>query len=158
MHRLLKIVGRWLLWLAALVAIVYVCEDLLLRYRASHGARAGVFDDVTTYEAAAVKGGKEEFYFDQPQVEECVRALFPHFGDAPCWYVRRHTINLLSKLLEAWPWAETRAVQGARSSKLEVIWICGCSERYTGHFAAKTEWTRSMVSRFSSGAAITNAM
>jgi len=23
--------------------------------------------------------------------EECVVSLFPHFGDPPCWYLRRHT-------------------------------------------------------------------
>jgi hypothetical protein len=23
--------------------------------------------------------------------EECVLSLFPHFGDPPCWYLRRHT-------------------------------------------------------------------
>lgn len=157
MHRLLNIAGRWLLLLVGLIAIAYVCEDLLLRYRANHGGGSTVFENVTTYEAGAVKGGREEFYFDQPQMEECVRALFPHFGDAPCWYARRHTVKLLSCIPDASPGASTNAVQGVRSSKLEVIWIWGWSERYTGHFAAKTAWTRPMVSRFSSGAATTNA-
>ena len=158
MHRLLKIAGRWLLLLAGLIVVVYVCEDMLLRYRASHGGRNAVFDSVTTYEAGAVKGGKEEFYFDQPQVEECVHALFPHFGDAPCWYARRNTVKLLSRAPDPWPQSGGLAVHGARSSKLDVMWICGWSERYTGHFAANAAWTRPIVSRFSSGAAITNAM
>jgi len=159
MRRLLKIVVRWLLVFAGLVVLVYVCEDLLLRYRANHGGTNAVFDNVTTFEAGAVKGGKEEFYFDQPQVEVCVRALFPHFGDAPCWYARRHTMKVLSRnrlerLCAAGPSACT--VQGARKSKLDVMWMPGWSERYTGHFGAKTAWTRPMVSRLSSGATMTN--
>lgn len=157
MQRLLKIAGGWLLFLAGLAIVVYLCEDLLLRYRMNHAGRASVFDNVTMYEAGAVKGGKEEFYFDQPQIVECVRAIFPHFGDAPCWYARRHTIQLLSFRPGAWPRPAAPGVHGARSSKLDVIWIWGWSERYTGHFGAKTPWTRATVSRFSSGAEITNA-
>jgi hypothetical protein len=26
--------------------------------------------------------------------ERCVYSLFPHFGNRPCWYVRRHTMNI----------------------------------------------------------------
>ena len=96
MNRLLKIVWRCTLALALLFALVYAGEDLLLRYRRAHGGPGTVFDRVTTYEAGEVKGGRLEYYFDQPGVEVCVRALFPHFGDAPCWYARRHTIKVLS--------------------------------------------------------------
>jgi len=97
MNPLLKMIWRWTLLLALLAALVYAGEDLLLRYRRAHGPASAVFDRITTYEAGEVKGGKLEFYFDQPGVELCVRALFPHFGDAPCWYARRHTIKVLSR-------------------------------------------------------------
>jgi hypothetical protein len=97
MNRLLKMFWRWTLALALLLALVYAGEDLLLRYRRAHGPASAVFDRVTTYEAGEVKGGKLEYYFDQPGVELCVRALFPHFGDAPCWYARRHNIKVLSR-------------------------------------------------------------
>jgi hypothetical protein len=126
MQRLLRIVGRWMLLLAGLLVAAYVFEDLLLRYRASHGGTSAVFDKVTTYEAGALKGGKQEFYFDQPQVVECVRALFPHFGDPPCWYARRHTIQLLSRNRRHPRLSlDPEDVYGARNSKFEVIWICG---------------------------------
>jgi len=153
MQRLLRIVGRSVLVAVGVLVAVYLGEDVLLRYRANHGGTAAVFDNVTTYEAGAVKGGRQEFYFDQPQVEVCVRALFPHFGNAPCWYVRRHAVKVLSlNRPELW-----RLPQAVRSSKLDVIWIPGWSERYTGHLGAKMSWTRPMVSRLSSPAAITNA-
>lgn len=160
MRRLLWIVVRALVVVAGVIAVVYVCEDMLLRYRANHGGTDAVFDNVTTYEAGAVKGGKEEFYFDQPHVEVCVRALFPHFGNAPCWYVRRHTVQLLSREGREAPHGDAgrqRAIQGARNSKLDVILMPGESERYTGHFGANMPCTRSTVSRLSTGAAITNA-
>jgi len=83
--------------LAALVATVAGCEDLWLRYRMSHGAGANLFDQVTIIEAGEVKGGKLEYYTDQPQMQTCVHAVFPHFGDAPCWYVKRHTTKMLSR-------------------------------------------------------------
>jgi hypothetical protein len=160
MQRLLKFVGRWILALAGLIVAVYVCEDVVLRYRAGHGGASAVFDRVTTYEAGEVKGGKLEYYFDQPGVEVCVRAMFPHFGDAPCWYARRHTIKVLSRSgPQGFPVSRLRRSQthGARSSKLDVIWMAVWSVRYTGHLAANTPWSRSMVARCSSGARITNA-
>ena len=37
------------------------------------------------------KNGKVEYQFGAPEEQPCVNSLFPHFGYAPCWYVRRHT-------------------------------------------------------------------
>ena len=36
-----------------------------------------------------------KFYFEPlpPVQEQCVNALFPHFGSRPCWYVSRHTMQ-----------------------------------------------------------------
>jgi len=160
MRRLLRILGRCLFLFVALVALVYVCEDSLLRFRLAHGGRARVFDTLTVYEAGAVKGNKLEYYFDQPQAVTCVRAMFPHLGVPPCWYVRRHSIKILSRLggpaAPRPPSFLPGPAHAARSSQLEVIWIPARSDRYTGHCIANTPCTRSMVSRFSSSAAITN--
>jgi len=99
MGRLLRILWRWSLSLLLLVAVVGLCEDLLLRYRMKRGAAGAVLDQVTIYDAAELKDGRVEIYFDHPVLQECVRAIFPHFGDPPCWYVRRHPIRLLARLL-----------------------------------------------------------
>lgn len=40
--------------------------------------------------AVQQKNGKTEFIFDPPAPETCVRALFPHSGMQPCWYLSRH--------------------------------------------------------------------
>jgi hypothetical protein len=98
MDRLLRIVWRWALLLLLLVAVAAACEDLVLRYRLKAGAGRAVIDQLTTYDAAEMKNGRVEIYFDHPVIQECVHAMFPHFGDWPCWYVRRHQIKLLSRL------------------------------------------------------------
>jgi hypothetical protein len=54
-----------------LLAIVYLSEDLFLRYRMAH-RNAG-----------------------DPQTELCVRSLFPHLGHSPCWYVSRRTVKII---------------------------------------------------------------
>ncbi len=98
MNRLLRILWRWLLLALLLLALAAGCEDLILRYRLKQGAGKAVLDQVTIYSAAELKNGRVEVYFDRPELRECVHALFPHFGDAPCWYVKRHPIQLLSRL------------------------------------------------------------
>ena len=39
--------------------------------------------------AVPEKGARMDFTAGAPEDVECVRALFPHFGDAPCWYAAR---------------------------------------------------------------------
>src|SRR6266851_5753864 len=44
--------------------------------------------------AIALKNGRTEYQLDarQPEVTvPCVRALFPHLGYSPCWYLRRNS-------------------------------------------------------------------
>ena len=72
--------------LVALPAVVYLADALALRYRI---ARGGGRETLTVYFATRLKSGKLEIFTDRPQTEICARALFPHFGYRPCWYVRR---------------------------------------------------------------------
>jgi hypothetical protein len=72
--------------LVALPALVYVVDAGVLRYRL---ARGGGRETLTVYFATRLKSGKLEIFTDRPQTEVCARALFPHFGYRPCWYVRR---------------------------------------------------------------------
>jgi hypothetical protein len=46
---------------------------------------------VRRYYAVPQKSGKIEFLHADPQEQNCVHSLFPHMGDAPCWYMLRHT-------------------------------------------------------------------
>ena len=85
--------------MAAAIAIslfiaLYAGDYLVLRYRiAAHGVEAASAN-VPTYSAAPLKNGRLDVYYDQPQMQTCVRSIFPWLGYQPCWYLRRHTINL----------------------------------------------------------------
>jgi hypothetical protein len=77
--------------LVVMAAILYAGDYLWARYRLPH--REDVFDTVIVTPLYVIheKNKKVEYQVAQPQNEVCVRSLFPHFGYAPCWYVRKHT-------------------------------------------------------------------
>jgi hypothetical protein len=62
----------------------------VLRYRIA--ASRSPFSTVTVrpYYAVPQKNRKTEFLLGDPQQETCVHSLFPHLGDAPCWYLNKH--------------------------------------------------------------------
>lgn len=76
--------------LAGVLLALYVGDYVFLWLRIQRG---NTFGSVTVrrYYAVPQKSGKIEFLQAEPQDQTCVRSLFPHMGDAPCWYVRRHT-------------------------------------------------------------------
>lgn len=83
--------------LVCLVALAYIADYGILRYRIA--ANRAPFRTVTVqpYDAVPQKDHKTEFLLEDPRDETCVNSLFPHMGDAPCWYLERHTeqrINL----------------------------------------------------------------
>ncbi len=86
---------RGVLGLAIAVALVYVVDAAILRFRATTNRNA--FSTVTVHPYFAVdrKDKKTEYMYEDPKDETCVNSLFPHLGDSPCWYVRRHTDEAL---------------------------------------------------------------
>jgi hypothetical protein len=82
---------RLILFAALSVCVLYAGDYLLLRYRIA--ANREPFGRVKTqaYYAVPQKNKKTEFYFQDPQMQNCVHSLFPHMGDSPCWYLSRHT-------------------------------------------------------------------
>ena len=81
--------------LCTLLIVLYAGDDAVLHVRMARGGSASVIGRVTTFYAAPTKDGRVSIYYDQPQPEQCVRSIFPQLGYAPCWYFRRHTINLV---------------------------------------------------------------
>jgi hypothetical protein len=80
----------------ALVAIVYAGDYGSLRLRAADPRFGSAYDSVHMERLYAIplKNGRTEYELDaqQPEVTvSCVRALFPHQGYPPCWYVRRNS-------------------------------------------------------------------
>jgi hypothetical protein len=80
-------IARWV----ALVALVvvgafYGVEELRPRQT----------ETLTFYYSTQLKNGRVQVYYDQPQTEVCVRAVFPHGGRRPCWYARREPVRRVS--------------------------------------------------------------
>jgi hypothetical protein len=82
---------KYLRWtgvgLLALAGLLYGGDWLVAR---SRGPLAFGSVVVQPYYAVALKNGKTEFIMLAPDTRACVYALFPHFGDAPCWYLEGH--------------------------------------------------------------------
>jgi hypothetical protein len=77
--------------LAALLALLYLGDYAVFRYRVATNREAFVQVTVSPYDAVQQKNGKTVFYFDLPRAQTCVHSLFAHAGASPCWYLSRHT-------------------------------------------------------------------
>lgn len=85
---------RWLVnalvTLLVIAAVVYLADYGVLRYRVA--ANRNPFDTVTvqTLYALHKRRGMADYVPGDAIPETCVNSLFPHLGDRPCWWVRRH--------------------------------------------------------------------
>lgn len=86
------------LLLAAAVSLLglYASDYVWIEYRMGHLTASQAFGDVTFYYATMLKNGRTEIFYDQPQTEVCVQALFPHGGYRPCWYAVRSRVRTVS--------------------------------------------------------------
>jgi hypothetical protein len=89
-------VKRAAVLVVALAAILYAGDYAVVRLRASYPRLGNAFDPVPVVRLLAIplKNGRVDYELDALQPEAtvtCVRALFPHLGYQPCWYVRRQS-------------------------------------------------------------------
>ena len=98
MKRASFILRRFLLGSVVLLGGLYVGDDLSVRYRMAHARAGEPLDEATFYYATVLKNGRLEVFYDQPQTEVCVHALFPHLGYHPCWYARRSNVRRIARL------------------------------------------------------------
>jgi hypothetical protein len=89
----IAVAKRTLAGLLMALALVYAGDWLRVARQARADGEAPVFETLTFYVATPLKNGKVEVFYDQPQTEVCVRALFPHLGRRPCWYAKRQPIH-----------------------------------------------------------------
>jgi len=78
------------------LAVVYIADFLLLRYRVAANRSPYGTVTVQSYYAVPRKDHRTEFMFNDPQDQTCVNSLFPHFGDSPCWYLNRNKQKRIS--------------------------------------------------------------
>lgn len=72
------------------LAGVYAVDYAVLRYRIATNRGAFATVTVRPYYAVPQKNHKTEYLLGDSQDETCVHSLFPHVGDAPCWYLAKH--------------------------------------------------------------------
>jgi hypothetical protein len=81
---------RAAMYLVAVAALIYLADSLSLRFRIPRREPLGSVT-VERYYALHKSKQKTTFMFAEPEPQTCVRALFPHLGYPPCWYLRRRT-------------------------------------------------------------------
>lgn len=86
-----KLVKRTVAVAVLALALLYVGDGLSVPLRAKWGGNPYGSVTVTRSYSVTKKDGKPDFYFNPPEAQTCVRTIFPHFGDPPCWYLSQHT-------------------------------------------------------------------
>jgi hypothetical protein len=89
---------RIVIGLALGVALVYTGDFLYVRIRMLHPKSTDPFETLTAPRILAIpeKGSKTSYEVDEQnptQTLVCVHALFPHYGDQPCWYLKKRIDN-----------------------------------------------------------------
>jgi hypothetical protein len=86
-----RVLGRVLLGVVALAAVLYAADYAVIMYRVARKTPS-LFGSVEVHPYYAIKQKNKNIEFDflAPENQDCVHSLFPHFGDAPCWYLERN--------------------------------------------------------------------
>jgi hypothetical protein len=90
-------VKRFILRLLVLPVLLYAGDAAYFRLKVALGGLAAATGTVKFYQAAALKGGKVEVYFDSPQTETCAHSLFTEEGHRPCWYASRDPVHVVGE-------------------------------------------------------------
>ena len=75
----------------AAVVLVYIGDTISVWHRMSKKTAGDPLLTMTMQATIEIphKDGRAEIVLGEPQTQTCVRALFPHDGYSPCWYVVR---------------------------------------------------------------------
>ena len=84
-----RILGRILLGLLVVAAVIYLGDFVLWQLRSLHG---GATESVVVNRVvvAPLKGNKEEYYADGTTTVSCSDSLFTQTGVGACWWVKGH--------------------------------------------------------------------
>jgi hypothetical protein len=80
--------------LLTVLVVLYAGDWIALRVRAQPQASSSV--QVEQFLRTPLKGQKEEFDYMGTVAQPCVRSLFPHSSQTPCWWLERHKIQWVS--------------------------------------------------------------
>ena len=77
--------------LLVLLGVLFVGDYGWLRIREGRDQSAHDTVEVQIVAQIPQKGNKAEYVPQDSQVQSCVRSIFPHEDQQPCWYLRRHS-------------------------------------------------------------------
>ncbi len=80
---------RTLKYLLLGAVVLYFADWAALGLRMAHRSGLGKVT-VSQYLATPLKGQKEEYDYLGSVDQPCVKSIFPHNGDQPCWWLERH--------------------------------------------------------------------
>jgi len=86
-----KILLRGCVALVGLTVFIYAADDIWARLQ----GRPVEQMKVDRVYAAMNHWNQVEYSVGTSVIETCIDALMPHFGHAPCWYLRRHTLQMV---------------------------------------------------------------
>jgi len=89
-RRILRYVRRTLAALVLLAALIWTADWLALRHRVAQDGEAYGEVEVRYRIALHLKNRRIDQRSEKPRMVECVRSMFPHYDDPPCWYLERH--------------------------------------------------------------------
>ena len=89
---------RVVISLALAVALAYAGDYLLVRLRMLYPKTNDPFETLTAPRILAVpeKGNRTSYEIDvlhPTQTFVCVHSIFPHYGNQPCWYLKKKIDN-----------------------------------------------------------------
>jgi hypothetical protein len=89
---------RIVIGIALAAALIYAGDFLYVRIRMQHPKPTDPFETMTAPRLLAIpeKGNKTTYEIDDQnptQTVVCVHALFPHYGNQPCWFVKKNIGN-----------------------------------------------------------------
>lgn len=84
-----RILLRTIVGLLVAVIVAYPVDWAVWKVRVAHGTGMGKVQVIQVL-AERMKGNKEAYYLDGVDMVDCSRSLFPHGGNAACWWVQQH--------------------------------------------------------------------
>jgi hypothetical protein len=84
-----SLLARALKWVLLGGVVLYFADWAILGVRLAH--HTGISSvTVSQYLATPLKGQKEEYDYLGSVDQPCVKSIFPHQSDQPCWWLVRH--------------------------------------------------------------------
>jgi hypothetical protein len=89
-----QLLERLVIGLALMIALIYAGDYIYLRIRMIHPKPTDPFESITAPRILAIeeKNNRVSYQTDEQnptQTFVCAHSLFPHYGNQPCWYLKK---------------------------------------------------------------------